>query len=161
MPAGLSNPIGLTRYDFSTLPTGLLPVGTYFAFGDVDGGSSTNENFILQAFDAAGALITNAWLDQPIGVNGIGTGPGSTILPGNLPGWTWDAGTSTYTISGAGVTGGNPSLTVWIQNNTAIGSLAVERTSGFANFSLSAPIPSPGGMGVLALAAGIAARRRR
>ncbi|MFV1980731.1 MAG: hypothetical protein ACC655_06220, partial [Rhodothermia bacterium] len=34
---------GSTNYDFSALPNGNLPVGTFFIFNDVDSGSQTNE----------------------------------------------------------------------------------------------------------------------
>jgi len=158
IPAGQVDGPGLTRYDFTALPTGVLPVGSYFAFGDLDGGSATGETFILQAFDTSGFLIT--WLDEPFGASGSGTGPGLSIVAGNMPGWEWDAGTGTYTFTGT-TFGGNPSITVWLENNTAIERLAVERTSDFANFSISAPIPSPGSAGVAMVALGLAARRRR
>lgn len=161
VPASNLYPAGTTRYDFTTLAAGELPVGTYFSFGDVDGGSVTNETFVLQAFDATGGLLTNPWLDEAFAVTGVGTGSGGAFLPGNMPGWEWDAGTSTYTIDGTTVTGGNPSLAVWMENNTAMSYLSVVRTSNFANFGLSAPVPAPAGVGVLALAGYLATRRRR
>ena len=159
IPSGLGNPAGSTRYNFTTLNGGILPIGTYFAFGDVDGGSTQNETFVMQAFDATGGLITTPWLDEPFGVSGVGTGSGSTILPGNLPGWDWDNAGSSYLIDGSTVTGGNPSVTAWLENNTAIGFLNIERTSQFANFGIAAPIPEPGAALLLLLMAPLALRR--
>lgn len=161
VPSGLSNPVGITRYDFTTLTAGLLPAGTFFAFGDVDGGSATNETFLLQAFDASSALITTPWLDEPLGVTGSGTGGGGAILPGNMPGWEWDASLGRYTIDGSTVTGGNPSITVFLESNADMAYLVVERTSGFANFGLSAPIPEPASLSMLAVGAVVLLRRKR
>ena len=143
VPASTTYPAGLTRYDFTTLTAGVAPAGTIFFFGDVDTGSTTAEKFILSASDAGGSLITTPWLDEPMGVSGVGTGSGGTILPGNTPGWEWDAALSQYTIDGTTVTGGNPSLAMWLTSNVDMAFLSVERTSAFANFSLSAPIPEP------------------
>lgn len=160
IPAGATT-TGTTRYDFTTLPTGALPASTFFRFGDVDGGSTTTEVFTLRAFDATNTLITTPWLDVPIAVTGLGTGPGSSILPGNTPGWSWNAGTGTYTIDGSTVTGGNPSITEYLESNTAMSFLMVTRGSTFANFSLAAPlIPAPATCALLA-AGGITASRRR
>lgn len=161
VPSSNSYPAGLTRYDFTTLAASLLPTGTFFFFGDVDGGSTTFETFILSASDAAGALITTPWLEEPLGVSGTGTGGGGLILPGNMPGWEWDATFSRYIIDGTTVTGGNPTLGVWLESNTDLAFLSVERTSNFANFGLSAPIPEPGTLSLVALGALVLVRRAR
>lgn len=154
IPSSNANPAGFTRYDFTTLPTGVLPVGTYFWFGDVDGGSTTTEQFILNAYDSAGALINTPWLDEPFGVNGTG------LSPTAMPGWNWDAGTSTYTIDGTSVVG-NPSIGVWMESNTGIARMDLTRTSNFANFNLWAPVPTPATSALFALGALGASRRRR
>jgi hypothetical protein len=162
IPSGLSNPTGTTRYDFTSLPLGHLSAGTYFRFGDVDGGSTQNETFTLQAWDTSGNLITTPWLDEPISTSGFGTGGGGAIAPGNTPGWSWTAGTGTYFIDGTSVTGGNPSISNWLESNTDIAELLVIRTSGFANFSLAAPlIPAPGAGAMALLASGALGVRRR
>jgi hypothetical protein len=161
VPAGTGSPAGLTRYDFTSLTAGLLPAGTFFAFGDVDSGAGVTEQFILSAFDSTGGLITTPWLDEPIGVSGVGTGGGGALLPGNTPGWNWDAGLGQYTIDGTSVTGGNPTLTVFMENNTDMASLHVERISNFANFSLSAPIPEPASAMLLLVGAAALGFRRR
>ena len=136
IPAGTTNPTGTTRYDFTSLPFGDLSAGTYFRFGDVDGGSTTNETFTLIAFDAGGSTITTPWLDEPIYTGGIGTGGAGAILPNNLPGWSWNAGTGEYFIDGSTVTGGNPSISIYMESNLDISFLQLTRTSGFASFSL-------------------------
>jgi hypothetical protein len=161
VPSGQTGLTGLTRYDFSTMPTGHLPADSIFVFGDVDGGSFTNETFVLNAFDSTGALITTPWLNEPIGVTGIGTGPGQTILPNNMPGWSWNAGLGEYVIDGSTVTGGNPSISVWLDSNTAIASMNLVRTSDFANFNLWAPIPEPTSTGAVLLTILAAGMRRR
>ncbi|MEM9166619.1 MAG: hypothetical protein AAGB48_06305 [Planctomycetota bacterium] len=161
VPAGVTS-TGTTRYDFSSLPTGQLPADTFFRFGDVDGGSTTTEVFTLIAFDTGGSLITTPWLDEPLAVTGSGTGGGGTILPGNTPGWSWTAGTGTYVIDGSTVTGGNPSISIFMESNTSIASMQLTRGSTFASFSLAAPlIPAPSAMGVLAGAGLLVSRRRR
>lgn len=161
IPAGATT-VGTTRYDFTSLPTGALPANTFFRFGDVDGGSTTTEVFTLRAFDAGNNLITTPWLDQPISVTGIGTGPASSILPGNMPGWSWTAGTGTYVIDGATVTGGNPSITVFLESNTAMSFMTLTRGSTFASFSLAAPlIPAPATTAMLGLGGLAVCRRRR
>ena len=161
VPSGLGA-TGISRYDFSTMPGGVLSAGAYFRFGDVDGGSTQNETFTLLAFDTGGSLITTPWLEQPIATAGSGTGGGGTILPGNTPGWSWNAGTGEYFIDGTSVTGGNPSISNYLESNTDIAMLSVNRTSDFANFSLAAPlVPAPGSAALFGLAGLAAARRRR
>lgn len=151
-PAGNVSSAGLSRFDFTALSAGELPIGSYFAFGDVDGGSTTNETFILQASDSTGGLITTPWLDEAFAMSGIGTGSGSTIIPTDVPGWEWDAGLSQYTVDGTTVSSsGNPSMVVWLQNNVGIGFLDVNRTSNFANMGISAPIPEPGTAALLVM----------
>lgn len=161
IPAGLANPIGTTRYDFTSLPLGALSAGTYFRFGDLDGGSSTTETFTLRAFDASNSLITAPWLDGPVYTGGIGTGPGSSLVTGNMPGWSWTAGTGSYFFDGSTITTANPSVSFYLESNMDIAYLQLTRTSAFANFSLGAPlVPAPGSAALLA-AAGIAGARRR
>ncbi|RMH30566.1 MAG: hypothetical protein D6693_00160 [Planctomycetota bacterium] len=163
IPSGTTNPTGLSRYSFGSMPTAVLPTGTFFRLGDLDGGSSTAEAFTLLAFDSGGNAITTPWLTEPVGVAGIGTGPGASIVPGNLPSWDFNVATGMYTFTGATVTGGNPSLSVYMESLFDITLLEVNRAQAFANFSLHAPlaIPAPGA-GLLAVigAAGLARRRR-
>ena len=161
VPASNSYPAGFTRYDFTPLTANQLPTGTYFSFGDADGGSFTNETFVLSAYDSAGALIATPWLNEPVAVSGVGTGSGGAILPGNTPGWAWDAAQSEYTIDGSTVTGGNPTLTVWLESNIDMTFLNVQRTSNFANFGLSAPTPEPGTAVMLVLLGAFGLRRRQ
>jgi len=162
VPVGLTNPTGITRYDFTSLPLGDLSAGTFFRFGDVDGGSSTNETFTLLAFDASNTLITTPWLDEPVYTGGIGTGPGSSLVIGNMPGWSWNAGTGEYFIDGSTITTANPTVSVYLESNMDISFLQVTRTSGFASFSLGAPlVPAPGSAALFGLAGVAAIRRRR
>lgn len=161
IPSSTANPSGITRYDFTTLPTSVLPIGTFFFVGDLDTGAGESEMFILTANDSTGALITTPWLEEPLGVSGTGTGGGGAILPGNMPGWDWNPTLGEYTFDGNTVTGGNPTLGVWMENNTDIAFLTVNRTSAFANFSLSAPIPEPATAAMLVLGGAVALRRRQ
>ncbi len=138
---------GTTLYDFSGLPTGKLPAGTFFIFGDVDGGSQTNEIFDLTAFDGSGnPLLT--WLDDTFAVTGTGTGTAGAILPGNMPGWDWDVTTTdTYRIDGLSVTGGNPSVAFALVSNQPIVTMTLVKGSTFNSFGLQAPpVPEPGAM---------------
>jgi len=153
IPGTTSNPPGVTLYDFTSLPTGALPSGTYFRFGDVDTGSATTEQFILHAFDSNGQILS-PWLDVPIGVSGTG------ISSTSMPGWSFDALSGGYTIDGTSVTS-NPNVAVYLPNNTAITTLEVQRTSEFSSFSLHAPVPSPATLSVLAAGPVFARRRRR
>ena len=158
-PSGLGNAAGVTRYDFTSLPTGVLPSGTFMIFADLDGGSATNETFVLQASDSSGNPITFEWLDQPAGETGTGTGTGGTILAGNMPGWTWDATQASYTFAGT-TSGGNPNISVFVPTNSDIAFLSLERTSQFASFGLRAPVPAPGAAALLGLGAVAGLRRR-
>ncbi len=154
--------VGTTRYDFTGLPNLELPSGTFFRFGDVDGGSTTNEIFTLRAFDAFNNVITTPWLSLPISVTGTGTGSGGTILPGNTPGWSWVASTGTYTIDGSTVTGGNPNVAVHMTSLIDISEMTLTRGSTFCGFSLAAPlIPSPATTALFGLGGLAACRRRR
>ncbi len=161
VPSGNSSAAGLTEYDFTPLAAGLLPAGTYFYFGDVDGGSTQNETFVLNAYDAAGGLITTPWLDEPFAVTGTGTGAGGTILLNNMPGWEWNGTLGQYTIDGNSVSGGNPNVGVWLESNTDLAYLSVNRTSNFANFGLSAPVPEPASLALLLGGLAMGAMRRR
>lgn len=161
VPSSTANPAGTTRFDFTTLPTAVLPSGTIFFFGDVDAGAGETEQFILTATDSGGGLITTPWLDEPIGVSGSGTGGGGSVISDNMPGWDWNSSTGEYLIDGTTV-GSNPSVAVWILSNTDIASMSVVRTSAFANFGLSAPIvPEPATASLLALGGAVALCRRR
>jgi hypothetical protein len=161
IPAGMTT-TGTTRYDFTTLPTGELPSGTFFRFGDVDGGSTTTEIFTLRAFDTGGNVITTPWLSLPISVTGTGTGGAGAILPGNTPGWSWAAGTGTYTIDGSTVTGGNPSVSVFMTSLVGMSTMQLTRGSTFCSFSLAAPlVPAPSSAALLGLGGLAACRRRR
>lgn len=159
-PVGLDNPAGTTDYDFTALPIGALPAQSIFGFGDVDGGSNTSEIFEVLAFDAGGSLLTTPWLDEPFAVAGSGTGSGGAILPNNMPSWDWNSTTGTYTIDGSGVSGGNPTVSVFLESNTPIATMTLTRQSQFANFRVSAPIPAPSAATLFAFA-GVAATRRR
>ena len=155
LPAG-TNPTGTATYDFTLLPNGNLPVGTYFRFGDVDDGSSTNEVYELRAF-VGSTQLTSAWLDETIGVDDFFNLPTAA----KMPEYSFAAGV--YTIDGNNVPG-NPGISFVLPSNTAMTKLEVIRFSSFENFSLAAPIPEPSTLalasfGFLALAWGW--RRKR
>jgi hypothetical protein len=166
-PVPNSSSTGTTSYDFTTLPTGVLPAGTFFLFNDVDYGSVTGETFDLRAWDTSASLITSPWLDEPIGVWGSGTGSGGAILPTNMPGWDWNSvNPSTYRIDGTSVSGGNPTVTFALVSNQPIATMELVKGSTFDSFGLQAPIsvPEPASIGLACLGMlglGIFAGRRR
>ena len=152
IPSSNANPAGVTRYDFTSLPTGVLPAGTFFWIGDVDLGAGNNESFTITALDAGGSLITTPWLDEPIGVTPAF--PAAT----HMPGWNWD-GAGTYFFDGTTVTS-NPSVGIFMPSNTGIATMVVDRPFNTCNFNLWAPVPAPSALALLG-AAGLVTRRRR
>ena len=151
---------GTAIYDFTPsggYAPGALPVGTYFQFGDLDFGSGNNETFRLTAYDPSGNLITTPWLDTPFAAT-------ITANAVDMPSYNFAGGI--YDFDGSLVPG-NPSISVFLQNNVALGKLFVTRSFTTAAFILAAPpagtVPEPSSMmlvlgGVLAF---IAKPRRR
>jgi hypothetical protein len=137
MPHGAAGPIGTANYNFTLgggYIQGALPVGTYFVFGDLDNGAGQNESFRLRAFDTAGNLILTPWLETPFAAS-LGS------VAANMPAYNFAPGV--YDFNGNSVPG-NPSVAVFLKNNTSIGRMEVTRTSTFASFILAAPpIPEP------------------
>jgi hypothetical protein len=101
----------------------------------LDNGAGQNESFRIRAFTPAGVLITTPWLEQPFAAS-----LGSTAA--QMPSYTFTPGI--YDFSGLTVPG-NPTVTVFLKNNTPIGKMEVTRTSTFASFILAAPpiVPEP------------------
>ena len=124
---------GTALYDFTVLTSGLLPKDTYFEFGDLDDGSGSGEKFTLRAFDGAGNQITTSWLDTPFAAS-------LSAVLSDMPWYKQTLGV--YDFDGTLVPG-NPTIGVWLKNNTAIGKLEVTRSSTFAAFILAAPVPEP------------------
>lgn len=161
---------GATQYDFTTLPLGYLPAGTFFIFGDVDGGSGNPERFDLTAFNGSGQ-INSEWLGSFAGPNpvhavrGPGTGTGGTVLPNDIPGWSWQ-GTNPngYHITGASVGPNNPNVALALVTNQPIHRLRLNKPTTHYGFGLQAPppIPEPASICLMALgctALGVARRR--
>lgn len=140
-----ANGTGIVRYNFSTLPNGFLPVGTFFIFGDVDGGSTLAERSDLKAFDGSGNELATEWLDVMVAYTGTGTGTGGAIVPGNMPGWDWNSiNANTYRIDGATVTGGNPSIALALVSNQPIYTMELNKNATHHGFALQAPtVPEP------------------
>lgn len=157
LPAGTANPIGISQYDFTSMPTGALPVGTYFRLGDVDQGSVTTEIITLTATNSSGT-ITTPWLDEAIGAGGSGSGFAGSITLNDMPGWSYAGGV--YEFDGSTVPG-NPNISLAMTNNMEITHLSVTRSSEFANFSLMAPIPEPSTLVMGCLGFGMIAKRRK
>jgi hypothetical protein len=158
MPHGAAGPTGTANYNFTLgggYIQGALPVGTYFVFGDLDNGAGQNESFRIRAFDTSNNLILTPWLETPFAATLGATAP-------TMPAYNFAPGV--YDFNGNSVPG-NPSVAVFLKNNTAIGKMEVTRTSTFASFILAAPpnVPEPTTLmlllgGVFAFAAN--ARRR-
>lgn len=139
---------GSTTYDFTSLPLGYLPAGTFFVFGDVDGGSGNPERYNLQAFDSPTLTTpeTSEWLDDTYAVGGVGTGIGGTIQATDVPAWDWNiTNPDFYQIYASPNLTGNPSMTVTLQTNQPIYGLSLEKPSTHYGFNILAPIPGSTG----------------
>lgn len=148
VPAGITN-IGTTDYVF-TLPTGVLPAGSFFTFSDVDTGSADDETFTLQG-RAFGEIIRVPWLSEPVGV----WGTVGVTSPLAMPGWDWNATSGIYTIDGTSENfSSNPNVAFALMSLQPIEELQIYRNSNFANFSLGAPIPEPSTLAMLTLGIG-------
>lgn len=152
------SPTGSAEYDFTTLPTGTLPVGTFFTLGDLD--ENISNAITLRAWDSSGNPMS-LWLDEPYGTYGTGGGPGGSVLATDTPGWTWDAGAQSYSFDGTTVSG-NPNLAVLLTNNQAIKTLEVTKSGTSYAFSLRAPaVPEPSSILMVAFASGLCLLRRK
>jgi len=150
MPHGNAGPIGTANYNFTPgggYTPGVLQVGTYFVFGDLDNGAGQNESFRIRAFDTSSNLILTPWLDTPFAATLGATAP-------TMPAYNFTPGV--YDFNGNSVPG-NPSVAVFLKNNTAIGKMEVTRTSTFASFILAAPPLVPEPSSLMLMLCGIAA----
>ncbi len=156
---------GIADYDFSSLPLGYLPSGTFFIFGDVDQGSGLAERAHLTAYDGSGNLLTTPWLDETYAVRGPGTGTAGSIITGDMPGWSWNDTTSpdTYVFDGSTITSGNPNVAFALVSNQPIYGMELDKLTTHFGFSLAAPsVPEPSSVVIacLGLLAVIPLRRR-
>jgi hypothetical protein len=129
---------GNAQYDFTLAggySPGALPVGTYFQFGDLDAGSGPGESYRLTATDPSGNPILTPWLDTPFAST-------ATAVASDMPNYNYAAGV--YDFDGSFVPG-NPTISVFLKNNTLIGGLSVTRSSTSTSFILAAPplVPEP------------------
>ena len=108
-PVPSSENMGTTTYNFASLPQGGLPSGTFVLFGDVDGGSGSNEQITLRAFDVLNNPIITPWLDVAVTAWGVG-GAGGSPTVSDIPGWNYNPTTGVYVIDGSTVTLGNPTV---------------------------------------------------
>jgi len=161
-----STAAGLVQYDFTSLPLGYLPAGTFFVFGDIDQGSTLPETAKLTAFDASGNSLATPWLDETHAVRGPGTGTAGTVQPGDMPGWSWNDSSSpnTYVVDGSTIITGNPSVAFALTSNQPIYTMELNKLTTHYGFGLAAPdVPEPTTLtlacfGSLAL---VSLRRRR
>lgn len=145
-PVPSSMSAGSVKYDFSTLPLGFLPAGTFFIFGDVDGGSTLAERFDIRGLNSAGNVVGTPWLDEPYAVTGVPGGGGSSIQAGDMPAWSWDdpASPQTYVINGSGVSTGNPSISFALVSNQPLHGMQLNKRTTHNGFGLAAPVvPEP------------------
>jgi len=162
-PSGAAIPssliVGKFRYDFGNMTNGggLLPLGTYFWIGDVDNGSGNNEFMELQAWDAAGTLLSE-WLDVPLYVYGSG------VTASAMTAYAWNGASMSYTFNGNAVPL-NPSIGIFMENNQEIAVLSLDKVDTHYSFALNAPeaVPVPAaiwlfGSGLLGLM-GVARRK--
>ena len=163
IPSSLNS--GIANYDFTSLPLGYLPSGTFFIFGDVDQGSTLAEMAHLTAYDGSGNLLTTPWLDETYAVRGPGTGPAGSITTGDMPGWSWNDATSpdTYVFDGSTITSGNPNVAFALVSNQPIYGMEFDKLTTHFGFNLAAPsVPEPSSavIACLGLLAVIPLRRR-
>lgn len=150
--------IGTTTYTFNGLNAGALPAESFFYFGDLDGGSGS-ESFSLRAWDVSGNLL-NLWLDCTFYQYGRSANGTNTPILSDMPGWAWNATTSTYSFNGFNVSG-NPTLGVILQNNQSIFTLEVVKAAGANAFSISAPLVPEPSSALLSIPAFVMLLRRR
>jgi hypothetical protein len=163
---------GTTTFNFSGLPDGNLPAGTYFLIDELNNGDGKSAQDTLTAYDGGGNVITTPWLDgvtnsggnDVLAQYGSGTGSGGPILSSDMAAWEWQgAGNpSGYYFNGAAATlfGG-----FILESNTPIASLSFNRNNfdnGFGIGAGTAVLPEPASTGLLAVAAiGLLRRARR
>jgi hypothetical protein len=118
----------------------------------------------LTAYDSAGTLITTPWLDETYAVRGPGTGLGGTVVPNNMPGWSWDAPATpnTYVVDGSTTTGGTISVAFALVNNQPIYGMELNKATDFNGFVLQAPtVPEPSSILLITLGLGAIVVKRR
>ena len=131
---------GSTNYDFTSLPLGYLPAGTFFYFGDVDGGSTNPERYDLAALNGGGGILANEWLDDTYAVTGSGTGGGGTILANDLPSWDWNiSNPNQYQIAASLAPSGNPAVGAVLRTNQPIWGLRLNKPETHYGFNILAP----------------------
>ena len=144
-------------YDFTNMPGGTLPVGSYVYLADLDNG----EVFTMTAYNSLGQIISKGWLSENLGGHGVGAGPGGSPLSTDMPGYDWNnTAASTYTFDGGTVVG-NPSISLALETNQAIGRLDFSRTNNSNAFTIAAPVPEPSVVGLLAVGSLAFLRRNR
>ncbi len=161
IPTGSTNPAGTTVYDFTSLHTGVLPVGSILRFSDLDLGSSSIEQFTLTGTCGTCSAPLGFFLDEPFGV--VDTIDGNPI-PAEMPGVTvlGSAPNVTYRFNGFTVTTVNPSIVFGLMNNQPLTTLTVVRASPFASFSIAAPvIPEPASAALMGIGSLLLMARRK
>ncbi len=133
-------------YDFTTLPLGYLPAGTFFIFSDLDTGSNQSESIRLLGNENSGFPIGFEWLDEPVAVTGTGRFNTSFIHPMDMPAWNFHFTVfDWYTFRGSSVTVGNPNVTFALVTNEPVYTMRLVKNWTNHSFSMMAPrlIPEP------------------
>lgn len=138
-PVPSSGRSGETNYDFKPLAAGFLPAGSWFSFGDLDGGSGA-ESMRLVAYDASGAPLPQPWLSGAQFARGAGRAPGGGPAVLDMPDFAFDAAAGAYLFTGSSVKGFNPTVSFEVATLGPIYTMKLQKGAANNGFGISAPV---------------------